>query len=124
MEIRDPPTSYRSPWQNGHTERLIGSVRRECTDHVIALNAEHLRRILVKYATYYNAMRTHVSLGKDAPRTRLIESLAAYIIDTLESRFRSDRCVRLRGKAVFLAIGGRAPKWEPLNGCALEAPEG
>jgi hypothetical protein len=46
MGIRDRPTSYRSTWQNGHTERLIGSVRRECTDHVIALNAEHLRRIL------------------------------------------------------------------------------
>jgi transposase InsO family protein len=49
MGIRDQPTSYRSPWQNGHTERLIGSVRRECTDHLIAINAEHLRRILVKH---------------------------------------------------------------------------
>ena len=48
MGIRDQPTSYRSPWQNGHAERLIGSVRRECTDHLIALNAEHLRRILVR----------------------------------------------------------------------------
>jgi Integrase core domain len=50
---RDQPTSYRSPWQNGYAERLIGSVRRECTDHLIAFNAEQLRRILVKYATYY-----------------------------------------------------------------------
>jgi hypothetical protein len=53
MGIRDQPTSYRSPWQNGFPERLIGSARRECTDHLIAFNAEHLRRILVKYATYY-----------------------------------------------------------------------
>ena len=75
MGIWDQPTSYRSPWQNGYTERLIGSVRRECTDHLIAFNAEQLRRILVKYATYYNEMRTHVSLGKDAPCSRLIERI-------------------------------------------------
>jgi transposase InsO family protein len=75
MGIRDQPTSDRSPWQNGHTERLIGSLRRECTDNLIAFNADHLRRILVRYATYYNEMRTHVSLGKDPPRTRLIERI-------------------------------------------------
>ena len=75
MGIRDQPTSYRSPWQNGHAERLIGSVRRECTDHLIAFNAEHLRRILAPYATYYSEVRTHVSLGKDAPCTRLIERI-------------------------------------------------
>jgi transposase InsO family protein len=73
MGIRDKPTSFRSPWQNGYVERLIGSVRHECTDHLIAFNAEHLRRILAKYATYYNELRTHVSLRKDAPRTRPIE---------------------------------------------------
>ncbi len=67
----DPP--FRSPWQNGYAERLIGSVQRECTDHLIAFNAEHLRRILAKYAIYYNEVRTHVSLGKDAPCTRPIE---------------------------------------------------
>src|SRR2546425_9478710 len=73
MGIRDRPTSFRSPWQNGYVERLIGSVRRECTDHLIVFNAEHLRRILAKYAAYYNDVRTHVSLGKDAPYTRQIE---------------------------------------------------
>jgi hypothetical protein len=52
---------------------LIGSIRRECTDHLIVLNAEHLRRILAKYVTYYNGVRTHVSLGKDAPCGRPIE---------------------------------------------------
>jgi transposase InsO family protein len=55
MGIRDRPTSFRSPWQNGYVERLIGSIRRECTDHLLVFNAEHLRRILAKYATYYNA---------------------------------------------------------------------
>ena len=73
MAIRDRPTSFRSPWQNGYVERLIGSVRRECTNHLIVFNAEHLRRILSKYARYYNEVRTHVSLGKDAPYTRPIE---------------------------------------------------
>jgi transposase InsO family protein len=72
MGIRDRPTSFRSPWQNGHVERLIGSVRRESTDHLIVFNAEHLRRILATYAAYYNEVRTHVSLGKDAPFTRPI----------------------------------------------------
>ena len=54
-------------------ERLIGSARRECTDHVIVFNEDHLRRILSKYASYYNGVRTHLSLGKDAPCTRPIE---------------------------------------------------
>src|SRR5262245_55475797 len=70
MGIRD--RSFRSPWQNGLVERLIGS-RHECTDHVIVFNEEHLRRILSKYASYYNEVRTHLSLGKDAPCTRPIE---------------------------------------------------
>jgi transposase InsO family protein len=64
MGIRDRPTSFRSPWQNGYVERLIGSIRRECTDHLIVFNAAHLRRILAEYASYYNEVRTHVSLGK------------------------------------------------------------
>jgi len=52
---------------------LIGSIRRECTDHLIVFNAEHLRRILTEYAAYYNEVRTHVSLAKDAPCGRPIE---------------------------------------------------
>jgi hypothetical protein len=56
-----------SPWQNGFAERLIGSIRRECVDHVVVLGEAHLRRILTKYAAYYNELRTHRSLGKDAP---------------------------------------------------------
>ena len=96
MGIRDRPTSFRSPWQNGYVERLIGSIRRECTDHLIVFNAAHLRRILAEYASYYNEVWTHVSLGKDAPCRRAvgrsgtssrIRSLAAYTIDTRESSF-------------------------------------
>jgi transposase InsO family protein len=59
MGIRDRPTSFRSPWQNGHIERLIGSIRRECTDHLIVFNEEHLRRILAKFSTYYNGWRPY-----------------------------------------------------------------
>jgi transposase InsO family protein len=67
MGIRDRPIAARSPWQNGHVERLIGSIRRECLDHVIVFGESHLRRILKSYADYHNRVRTHLSLGKDAP---------------------------------------------------------
>src|SRR5882672_9040864 len=73
MGIRDKPTAPASPWQNGFAERLIGSIRRECVDHVIVLGEAHLRRILTKYAAYYNELRTHRSLGKDAPIHRAIQ---------------------------------------------------
>ena len=79
MGIRDRPTSFRAPWQNGCVERLIGSIRRECTDHLIVLNEEHLRRILAKFTAYYNHARTHTSLGKDAPYTRPIERFGQVI---------------------------------------------
>ena len=58
MRIRDHPTAPRSPWQNGHVERLIGSIRRECLDHVILFGEAHLHRLLKVYASYYNEFRT------------------------------------------------------------------
>jgi transposase InsO family protein len=70
MGIRDRPTSPRSPWQNGYAERLIGSVRRECVDHIIVLGERHLRHVLLSYRKYYNEVRTHLSLKKDAPVPR------------------------------------------------------
>jgi transposase InsO family protein len=73
MGIRDKPIAPGSPWQNGFAERLIGSIRRECVDHVVALGEGHLRRILTKYAAYYNRLRTHRSLNKDAPIHRAIQ---------------------------------------------------
>jgi transposase InsO family protein len=73
MGIRDQPTSARSPWQNGYAERLIGSIRRECLDHVVVLGERHLRHVLLSYMKYYNEMRTHSSLEKDAPFSRAIE---------------------------------------------------
>src|SRR6516225_4952530 len=73
MGIRDRPIAPGSPWQNGFAERLIGSIRRECVDHMVVLGEAHLRRILTKYAAYYNELRTHRSLGKDAPIHRAIQ---------------------------------------------------
>ncbi len=73
MGIRDKPTAPASPWQNGFVERLIGSIRRECVDHIIVLGEMHLRRVLKSYADYYNSVRTHRSLNKDAPVTRQIQ---------------------------------------------------
>ena len=73
MGIRDKPTAPASPWQNGFAERLIGSIRRECLDHIVVLGEAHLRRILRSYACYYNDIRTHRSLDKDAPTSRPVQ---------------------------------------------------
>jgi len=73
MGIRDRPTAPHSPWQNGHVERLIGSIRRECLGHLIVLDAAHLLRVLRAYARYYNLDRTHLALDKDAPGFRPVE---------------------------------------------------
>jgi transposase InsO family protein len=73
MGIRDKPTAPASPWQNGFAERLIGSIRRDCLDHVIVLGEAHLRRILKSYAHYYNGVRTHRSLNEDAPFSRSVQ---------------------------------------------------
>ena len=73
MGIRDKPTAPASPWQNGFAERLIGSIRRECLDHIIVLGETHLRRILKSYADYYNRVRIHRSLNKDAPVSRPVQ---------------------------------------------------
>jgi putative transposase len=70
--ITEVVTAPRSPWQNASVERVIGSIRRECLDHVIVFNERHLRRVLISYAHYYHASRTHLSLAKDCPDPRPI----------------------------------------------------
>jgi transposase InsO family protein len=77
MGIRDHPTAPRAPWQNGHVERLIGSIRREALDHLIVFDEAHLRRLLNNYAAYYNRVRTHLSLNKNAPDLRRPQRLGA-----------------------------------------------
>src|SRR6516164_8629689 len=75
MGIRDRPISPRSPWQNGYAERLIGSIRRDCLDHVVVFGERHLRHLLNCYQKYYNEARTHLSLHKDAPIPRAVQSV-------------------------------------------------
>src|SRR5437867_8839994 len=73
MRIEEVLTAPHSPWQNPFAERLIGSIRRECLNHVLVLGESHLRRILARYFSYYHRARTHLSLDKDAPDRRPIE---------------------------------------------------
>jgi transposase InsO family protein len=73
MGIRDRPISPRSPWQNPYVERLIGTLRRDCLDHVLIFGERHLRRVLTLYSLYYNETRTHLGLSKDAPRRRAVQ---------------------------------------------------
>jgi putative transposase len=73
MGIEEVLTAPRSPWQNPYVERLVGSVRRDCLDHVIALGPQHLHKILTSYFDYYGRSRTHLSLGKDCPEHRDVE---------------------------------------------------
>ena len=73
MGIRDRPISLGSPWQNGCAERLIGTLCCECLDQVLIFGEAHLRRILSAYAAYYNQVRTHLALQKDAPSHRAVQ---------------------------------------------------
>ena len=73
MGIRDKPIAPAAPWQNGFAERLIGSIRRECLNHIVVSGEAHLRRVLRTYAGYYNKVRTHRSLDKDAPISRPVQ---------------------------------------------------
>jgi transposase InsO family protein len=74
MGIKEVLTAPRSPWQNPYAERLIGSIRRECLNHIIVLGEKHLQKILSSYFEYYNQDRTHCSLYKDVPMERLVQT--------------------------------------------------
>jgi transposase InsO family protein len=80
MGITEVVTAPRSPWQNAYVERVIGSIRRECLDHVVILNERHLRRVLSSYVDYYHRSRTHLSLRKDCPDPRPIEGRGTVIV--------------------------------------------
>lgn len=73
MRIEEVKTAPRSPWQNPYVERLIGSIRQECLDHVMVLNERHLKRILTEYLSYYHRYRTHLSLSMYCPETRQVQ---------------------------------------------------
>jgi len=72
MGIQEVLTAPQSPWQNGYAERLIGSIRRECLNHVVILNARHLKKTLAAYFRYYHRSRTHLGLGKQCPIERQV----------------------------------------------------
>ena len=80
MRLEEVLTAPHAPWQNPFVERLIGSLRRECLDHVIVWNERSLRRYLGRYLAFYHAFRTHLSLDKDAPLPRRVQPPAAGII--------------------------------------------
>ncbi len=82
MGIEQVVSAPRSPWQNPYAERVIGSIRRECTDHLIVLGEDQPRRALA-YATYYNEDRTHVSLDKDSPATRPVQARGSGVVVAL-----------------------------------------
>jgi putative transposase len=73
LGVEEVVTAARSPWQNAYTERLIGSLRRECLDHIVVLDEIHLLRILAGYFEYYNRARCHLSLAGDAPEPRPVQ---------------------------------------------------
>ena len=77
LHIEELLTAPQSPWQNPYVERLIGSIRRECLDHVIVINEAHLRRILTTYRRYYHRSRTHLGLEKDTPDHRPVSPISA-----------------------------------------------
>ncbi len=82
LDIEQILTSPRSPWQNPYVERVIVSIRRECLDHVIILNEQHLRRVLREYFDYYHLSQTHLGLERDCPETRAVEPFEAGPIDS------------------------------------------
>jgi putative transposase len=77
MGIAEVISAPARPWQNPYAERVIGSIRRECLDHVIVLNRTHLRRVLTTYSRYYHRSRTHLGLEKDVPDPRLVSATSA-----------------------------------------------
>ena len=76
LGIEEVISAARSPWQNAYVERVIGSIRRDCLDHVIIFNERHLRKILREYLDYYHNCRTHLSLNKDPPDFRAVEVMS------------------------------------------------
>jgi transposase InsO family protein len=73
MGVEEVVIAPRSPWQNPFVERVVGSIRRECLDHVIVFNERHLRHVLSSYFQYYHEARTHLSLNKDCPQPRPVQ---------------------------------------------------
>ena len=123
MGIRDHPTALRSPWQNGHAERLIGSIRRECLDHVVVFDEDHLCRILTAYTGHYNGARTHLSLDKDSPCHRPIQRLGQVAARPVLGGLHHEHCriyvpgsgTGQRGLIHAVRLGGTSPRERVSN---------
>jgi transposase InsO family protein len=96
MGIDEVLTAPHSPWQNPFAERLIGSIQRECLNHVLVLGKRHLRRILIRYFAYYHQARTHLALDKDATDLRPIE---------LSTRISSTSCAAISAPTPLYSAG-------------------
>ena len=105
MGIEEVVTAPRSPWQSPYVERVIGSIRRECLDHVIVLNERHLRAILLSYIDYYQRSRTHLALGKDTPERRSVQPAWR----------REDRWRFHRSAGCIIGTSGWRPDWRRLS---------
>jgi hypothetical protein len=126
MGIRDHPTAARSHWQNGHAERLIGSIRRECLDHIVIFGGVHLRRILAAYTGYYNELRTHLTLDEDSPGHRPVQPygqlIARPILGGLHHQYCRDVVIgRDNGSEAAFSRGFKR-WWECLS--LLKSPTG
>ncbi len=82
MGIKEVISARKSPWQNPYVERVIGSIRRECTDHIIALGERHLLQTLLRYVAYYNQARCHLSVERNAPEPRWVEDSPGEVVAT------------------------------------------
>ncbi len=74
LDLAEVKTAPRSPWQNPYVERVIGTIRRECLDHIVPVSEQHVRRTLCEFAEYYNETRAHQSLNGNAPEPRAISA--------------------------------------------------
>jgi hypothetical protein len=128
MGIGDRPIAPRAPWQNGHTERLIGSLRQECLDHLIVFSERRLRYVLFLYMDYYNRARTHLSLNKDAPAAPFkpselstrTQSLVDYIITMFGFDFRQGQVLsQSRFARQLIPVSRQAiPRFKKLIPCS------
>jgi len=142
MRIRDQPTAPRSPWKNGHFERLIGSIRRESLDHLIVVGEAHLRCIPKAYSSYYNEVRARLSLDRDAPEFRRAQKigriaatpilsglhhqyvLVSVLVGTTVSRYLPARSRRPgRRGGLFLAIKAARSSIPSLQSSADAGPQ-
>jgi hypothetical protein len=114
MGIRDRPTALRSPWQNAYVERLIGSLRRECLDHMLIFGERHLHRVLKSYSIYYNETRTHLGLSKDTPLPRPIQRTGSIAAKPL----RADMIFG-RDSAYFRAVDANLRSLPPQERCRV-----